>query len=41
MYANQDTLDYGTAGRQAVAELLRRGHEAGIIPHAVNIEFAP
>lgn len=41
MYANQDTLDYGPTGRHAIAELLRRGHEAGIIPHAVEIEFAP
>jgi 1,4-dihydroxy-6-naphthoate synthase len=41
MYANQDTLDYGERGRQAIEDLLRRGHEAKIIPHAVKIEFAP
>ncbi|MFI5308813.1 MAG: menaquinone biosynthesis family protein [Polyangiales bacterium] len=41
MYANQDTLDYGERGRRAIAELLRRGHEAGVIPHRVEVEFAP
>ena len=41
MYANQDTLDYGAAGRRAIEELLRQGHEAGIIPRAVQVEFAP
>ena len=41
MYANQDTLDYGSEGRRAIAELLRLGHEAGVIPHAVQVEFAP
>jgi 1,4-dihydroxy-6-naphthoate synthase len=41
MYANQDTLDYGPLGRRAIEELFRRGHEAGVIPHAVEVEFAP
>jgi 1,4-dihydroxy-6-naphthoate synthase len=41
MYANQDTLDYGVAGRRAIADLLDRGHAAGIIPHAVTVEYAP
>jgi 1,4-dihydroxy-6-naphthoate synthase len=41
MYANDDTLDYGPQGRRAIADLLRRGHEAGIIPHPVQVEFAP
>lgn len=41
MYANADTLDYGPDGRRAIQELLDRGHRAGIIPHAVNVEFAP
>jgi 1,4-dihydroxy-6-naphthoate synthase len=41
MYANQDTLDYGATGRRAIVELLDRGHRAGIIPHAVTVEFAP
>jgi 1,4-dihydroxy-6-naphthoate synthase len=39
MYVNQWTVDYGDRGRQAVRELLRRGHEAGIIPHRVEVEF--
>jgi 1,4-dihydroxy-6-naphthoate synthase len=39
MYVNQWTVDYGDRGRQAVRELLRRGHEAGIIPHPVRVEF--
>lgn len=41
MYANQDTLDYGKEGRRAIEELMRRGHEAGIIPHPVAVAFAP
>jgi 1,4-dihydroxy-6-naphthoate synthase len=41
MYANQDTLDYGSEGRRAISELLGQGHAAGVIPHAVNVEFAP
>jgi 1,4-dihydroxy-6-naphthoate synthase len=39
MYVNQWTVDYGERGRKAVRELLRRGHEAGVIPHAVEVEF--
>ena len=41
MYANQDTLDYGTVGRRAIQDLLDRGSAAGIIPHRVEVEFAP
>lgn len=41
MYANEDTLDYGPIGRRAIADLLDRGHAAGVIPHAVHVEFAP
>jgi 1,4-dihydroxy-6-naphthoate synthase len=40
MYANQDTLDYGIEGQRAIYELLRLGHEAGIIPHRVAVEFS-
>jgi 1,4-dihydroxy-6-naphthoate synthase len=40
MYANRDTLDYGERGRLAIAELLRRGHEAGVIPTLVEPEFS-
>lgn len=39
MYVNQWTVDYGPRGREAVRLLLRRGHEAGIIPHRVHVEF--
>jgi len=41
MYVNDYTLDYGTKGRRAVELFLRRGHEAGIIPHPVSVEFVP
>ena len=36
---NDRTLDYGEDGRAAVAELLRRGHEAGLIPTAPRVDF--
>lgn len=39
MYVNDWTLDFGPRGRQAVAELLARGHAAGIIPEVVEPEF--
>jgi 1,4-dihydroxy-6-naphthoate synthase len=39
MYVNDWTLDFGPRGRQAVAELLARGHAAGVIPKAVAPEF--
>ncbi|HUW81679.1 MAG TPA: MqnA/MqnD/SBP family protein [Phycisphaerae bacterium] len=39
MYVNEWTLSYGEVGRQAVRELLRRGHEAGITPAVEQIEF--
>jgi 1,4-dihydroxy-6-naphthoate synthase len=39
MYVNQWTLDYGERGRAAVRLLLDAGHKAGIIPHAVHVEF--
>jgi 5,8-dihydroxy-2-naphthoate synthase len=39
MYVNDRTLDYGEDGRAAVAELLRRGHEAGLIPIAPAVDF--
>jgi 1,4-dihydroxy-6-naphthoate synthase len=41
MYANQDTLDYGPAGRHAIQDLLDRGTQAGLIGHKVTVEFAP
>lgn len=39
MYVNDYTLDYGDKGRAGVQELLRRGNEAGIIPHRVDADF--
>jgi len=39
MWVNNLTLDYGERGREGVRRLLREGHERGIIPHEVVIEF--
>lgn len=39
MYVNDWTVDFGDVGRKAVATLLQRGHEAGIIPNPVELEF--
>jgi len=39
MYVNDWTLDYGDRGRKAVRLLLERGHEAGLIPTRVQVEF--
>jgi 1,4-dihydroxy-6-naphthoate synthase len=39
MYVNEWTLDYGDVGRQAVRELLQRGHDAGIVPAVGEIDF--
>jgi 1,4-dihydroxy-6-naphthoate synthase len=39
MYVNELTEDYGEEGRQAVAELLRRGEEAGAFEGPVQAEF--
>ena len=39
MYVNDWTLDYGDRGRRAIREFLARGVKAGIIPHAVEVEF--
>ncbi len=39
MYVNQWTVDYGPRGRQAVQLLLDRGHEAGLLPERVSVEF--
>jgi 1,4-dihydroxy-6-naphthoate synthase len=41
MYVNDRTLDYGEDGRAAVAELLRRGAEAGLVPGPVVVDFVP
>jgi 1,4-dihydroxy-6-naphthoate synthase len=39
MYVNDWTLDLGPRGRQAVAELLARGRQAGVIPSSAAPEF--
>jgi 1,4-dihydroxy-6-naphthoate synthase len=39
MYVNDYTIDYGDRGREAVRLLLERGHQAGIIPNPVEIQF--
>ncbi len=39
MYVNDWTLDFGPRGRQAVCELLARGHAAGVIPQEIIPEF--
>lgn len=39
MYVNDRTLDYGEDGRAAVEELLRRGHEAGLVPATPKIDW--
>ncbi len=39
MYVNDWTLDFGPRGREAVAELLARGHKAGVIPNPVVPEY--
>ena len=39
MWVNDLTLDYGERGREAVRRLLTEGHERGIIPYEVDIEF--
>ena len=39
MYVNKWTLSYGDVGRQAVRELLHRGHQAGIVPAVKQLDF--
>jgi 1,4-dihydroxy-6-naphthoate synthase len=39
MWVNELTLDYTERGREAVRRLLAEGHERGIIPHKVDVEF--
>ncbi len=39
MYVNDWTLDFGPRGRQAVAEFLKQGHSAGVLPQLVVPEF--
>ncbi len=39
MWVNELTLDYTERGREAVSRLLAEGHERGIIPHRVEVDF--
>jgi 1,4-dihydroxy-6-naphthoate synthase len=39
MYVNDWTLDFGERGREAVRQLLARGHAAGVITNLVEPEF--
>jgi len=39
MWVNDLTLDYGDRGREAVKRLLKEGHDRGIIPNKVKIDF--
>jgi 1,4-dihydroxy-6-naphthoate synthase len=41
MYVNDRTLDYGDEGRAAVAELLRRAADAGLVERAAPVDFVP
>lgn len=40
MYVNERTLDYGEDGKKAIRRLLQLGHERGVIPQAVHVDFA-
>jgi 1,4-dihydroxy-6-naphthoate synthase len=39
MYVNERTLDYGEDGRRAIIQLLKMGHERGIIPMEAAVDF--
>lgn len=39
MYVNERTLDYGEDGKDAIRKLLEMGHERGIIPNEVKVDF--
>ena len=39
MYVNKWTLDFGPRGREAVTRLLRKGHDAGLLPKRVIPDF--
>lgn len=40
MYVNHWTLDMGEAGRKSIRLFLQRGHDAGVIEHLPQIDFA-
>ncbi|MFQ5840768.1 MAG: MqnA/MqnD/SBP family protein [Candidatus Methylomirabilales bacterium] len=39
MYVNDFTLNYGEVGREAVGQLLSRGHAEGLLPRIITPEF--
>jgi 1,4-dihydroxy-6-naphthoate synthase len=39
MYVNERTLNYGEDGREAIRRLLELGHQRGIIPDPVKVDF--
>jgi 1,4-dihydroxy-6-naphthoate synthase len=39
MYVNDRTLDYREDGKLAIRKILEMGHERGIIPHKVEVDF--
>jgi 1,4-dihydroxy-6-naphthoate synthase len=39
MWVNDMTVEMGERGRRAVELFLERGHEAGVIPHRVRVDF--
>jgi 1,4-dihydroxy-6-naphthoate synthase len=39
MWVNEMTVDCGPRGRRAIQELLDRGHDAGVIPNRVRVDF--
>lgn len=41
LYANEDTLDYGKDGQEAIRVLLRRGASKGLLPPVPAVDFAP
>lgn len=39
MYVNELTLDYGQRGRDAITLFLKEGHDIGLLPHQIELEF--
>jgi len=39
MYVNHHTIDCGEEVPRAAQKLLDMGHEAGLIPHRIEVEF--
>jgi 1,4-dihydroxy-6-naphthoate synthase len=39
MWVNDMTLEIGDRGREAIQTFLDRGHDAGIIPRRVVVDF--